>query len=222
MGKSKRAARLEARRARQRRDKILKAVALVVVIAGASAAFVLTRAPKPDTSAAARGPVEISRGPADAPVTVTEYGDFNCPACKAYHEAGIIDQVLARYPNEVRFVFRHFPVIAHVSPQLAEAAECAYDEGAFWEFYDLLFAHSPTRPSEMVELGRSLGIESSQFEQCVQSRQYADLVEDQLREALQHGFRGTPSFTVNHIPLAGPPSFSQLISLVEEILAEAG
>jgi protein-disulfide isomerase len=164
-------------------------------------------------------PVEISRGPQDAKVTIVEYGDFNCPACKAYHEAGIIDQVLARYPSDVRFVFRHFPVITYASPQLAEAAECAYDQNAFWQFHDLLYINGPSSAGDMSDYASQLGLDMERFDRCTDTRQYAGMVDDQLREAVQLGFRGTPSFVVNNTPLAGPPGFSQLVGMIEEALA---
>lgn len=219
MGKSKRVARREARLAAQRRNGIFRTIGLFVVVVGASTAFILTRPPKQDPSAAQRVPAEMSRGPEDAKVTIVEYGDFNCPACKAYHEFGIIDQVLAQYPNDVRFVFRHFPIITQVSSQLAEAAECAYDQEAFWEFHDLLFVNGPSSLGDMRAYANQLGLDAEQFDRCTDSRQHADLVESQLREALQIGFVGTPSFMVNETALAGPPSYAQLVSLIEDALA---
>ena len=100
-------------------------------MAGAITAFVATRPPAPDPSLPALVAEEVNKGPAGALVTITEYGDFNCPSCRQYHQLGIIDQVIAQFPGEVRFVWRHFPVITPSSPDLAEAAECAADQGAF-------------------------------------------------------------------------------------------
>ncbi|MEE8366964.1 MAG: thioredoxin domain-containing protein, partial [Thermoanaerobaculia bacterium] len=190
----------------------------VVVAVGAIAAFAATRPPAPDPSLPALVAEEISKGPADAPVTIIEYGDFNCPSCRQYHQLGIIDQVLAQFPGEVRFVWRHFPVITPSSPDLAEAAECAADQGAFWEFHDLLFDASPTSKGQMVGFAAQLGLDTEAFSQCFESRGYRAAVEDQMKEAFGHGFRGTPSFMINDTPLAGPPTYDLLISLVEDQL----
>jgi protein-disulfide isomerase len=205
----------KARAAARRRRHRLNAIIGVVVVAGAIAAFAATRPPAPDPSLPAPVAEEISKGPVEAPVTITEYGDFNCPSCRAYYQLGIIDQVLAQYPGEVRFVWRHFPVITPSSPDLAEAAECAADQGAFWEFHDLLFDAAPTGRAQMVGFAEQLGLDTEAFSQCFESRGYQDAVEDQMREAFGLGFRGTPSFMINDTPLAGPPTFEYLISVVE-------
>jgi protein-disulfide isomerase len=207
-------ARAAARRRKRWRNRIIG----VVVVAGAIAGFAATRPPAPDPSLPAVVAEEISKGPAEAPVTITEYGDFNCPSCRSYHQLGIIDQVLAQYPGEVLFVWRHFPVITPSSPDLAEAAECAADQGAFWDFHDLLFDASPTARGQMVGFAEQLGLDAEAFNQCFESRGYRDAVEDQTREAFGLGFRGTPSFMINDSPLAGPPTYELLISLVEDQL----
>lgn len=208
----------KARAAARRRRRRLNAIIGVVVVAGAIVAFAATRPPAPDPSLPAVVAEEISKGPAEAPVTIVEYGDFNCPSCRAYYQLGIIDQVLAQYPGEVRFVWRHFPVITPSSPDLAEAAECAADQGAFWAFHDLLFDAAPTGRGQMIGFAEQLGLDTEAFSQCFESRGYRDAVEDQMREAFGLGFRGTPSFMINDTPLAGPPTFEYLISVVEDQL----
>lgn len=204
-------ARAKAKRRRRYRNIIIG----FVIAAGAFAAFAATRPPAPDPSLPPMVTEEESKGPADAVVTIVEYGDFNCPSCRIYHQLGIIDQVLAQYPEEVRFVWRHFPVITPSSPDLAEASECASDQGAFWEFHDLLFDAAPTGAGQMVGFAGQLGLDVEAFEQCFQSRGYQGAVEDQMREAFGQGFRGTPSFMINDTPLAGPPTFELLISMIE-------
>jgi protein-disulfide isomerase len=208
------------RRAARRRRKLAAILSALVLVVGAGVAFMSTGAASPDPAVTVRPDVEISKGPADAPITIVEYGDFNCPACKAYHQYGIIDQVLASYPEQVRFVFRHFPVITADSPRLAEAVECAYDQGAHLEFHDGLFQISPSRPNDAYSVAAQLGLDQEQFEQCYDGRHYRGLVQAQLREALSHGFRGTPSFMVNDTPLAGPPNYDFLVSIIEGYLTQ--
>ena len=205
----------KARSAARRRRRRINAIIGVVLVGGAITAFAATRPPAPDPSLPELVAEEVSKGPADAPVTIIEYGDFNCPSCRQYHQLGIIDQVLAQYPGEVRFVWRHFPVITPSSPDLAEAAECASDQGAFWEFHDLLFNAAPTSKGQMVGFAEQLGLDVAAFGKCFESRGYQDAVEDQMIEAFGHGFRGTPSFMINDTPLAGPPTYEYLISVVE-------
>lgn len=209
-----------ARRAAARRRRILQIAVGAGIIGVSTLIFVLTRQPKAEPVPPERATAQMSRGPEDAPVTITEYGDFNCPSCKAYHQAGIIARVLSEHPGEVRFVFRHFPVITAASPRLAEAAECAYDQGAFWEFHDRLYAVSPSAPGDMPAIAKELGLDEEAFQQCYDSRQYAGLVDEQLRAAYGFGFRGTPSFTINDLPLAGPPSYEQLSAMVASLLSD--
>ena len=208
----------KARAAARRRRRWRNIIIGVVVVAGAIAAFAATRPPAPDPSLPALVAEEVSKGPAEALVTITEYGDFNCPSCRQYHQLGIIDQVLAQFPGEVRFVWRHFPVITPSSPDLAEAAECAADQGAFWEFHDLLFDAAPTGKGQMAGFAEQLGLDAEAFSQCFESGGYREAVEDQTREAFGLGFRGTPSFMINDTPLAGPPTFNLLMSLVQDQL----
>ncbi len=208
----------KARAAARRRRRWRNIIVGVVVVAGAIAALAATRPPAPDPSLPALVAEEVSKGPAEATVTITEYGDFNCPSCRQYHQLGIIDQVLAQFPGEVRFVWRHFPVITPSSPDLAEASECAADQGAFWEFHDLLFDASPTGKGQMVGFAEQLGLDIEAFSQCFESGGYREAVEDQMREAFGFGFRGTPSFMINDTPLAGPPTFNLLMSLVQDQL----
>ncbi len=208
----------KARRAARRRRRWRNRIIGVLLIGGAIAAFAATRPAAPDPSLPAPVAEEVSKGPAEAPITIVEYGDFNCPSCRAYHQAGIIDQVLAQYRGQVRFVWRHFPIITPVSPKLAEAAECAADQGAFWEFHDLLFDAAPTRAGQMKGFAEYLGLDVEAFDRCFKSRGYRAAVEDQMREAFGHGFLGTPSFKINDTPLAGPPSYEYLISVIEDQL----
>lgn len=218
MAKSKRASKRKARKSDNRRQKVIQISVIGLVIVIASAAWITSRPPDVPPLSEDRLAVIQSRGPENARVTITEYGDYNCPSCKIYHELGIIQQVLDDFPNDVRFVFRHFPIITPDSPELAEAAECAADQGAFWDLHDILFTFGPSRPSDVVDYANQIGLDQTTFETCVDSRQYSELVNEQLREAFGFGFRGTPSFLINETFLAGPPSYEQLRSIVESIL----
>ena len=77
-------------------------------------------------------------------MTIVEYGDFNCPSCQAWFRAGILEQIMVDFPEKVRFEFRHFPVITPRSPKLAEAIECAQEQGKFWELHNVLYEFGPT------------------------------------------------------------------------------
>ena len=158
-------------------------------------------------------------GSPNALVTIIEYGDFGCPACQAWHNAGILDRVIETYGDQVQFVWRDFPIITAFSPEAAQAAQCAYDQDKFWEYHDYLYerAHS-LRVGDLKFYAGELGFDSIAFKQCLDSGQHRATVEKDLQDAFDRRFRGTPSFLVNEQPLAGPPTFEYLQSLIEPIL----
>lgn len=159
-------------------------------------------------------------GSPSAPVTLIEYGDFGCPSCRAWHQAGILEQILAAYGDQVRFIWRDFPVITAQSPKAAEAPQCAYDQGRFWEYHDLLYERaSSLAVRELKTYATDLGLDSETFNQCLDSGTHRTTVDRDLQQAFQFGFRGTPSFQLNGQTLAGPPSFEYLQRLIEPLLA---
>jgi protein-disulfide isomerase len=170
------------------------------------------------TVSKARIAEQHSRGPADAKVTIIEYGDFDCTTCKAFFDSGTLQRIQNDFPRQVRVVFRHLPIITPVSPKLAEAAECAADQGAFWPFHDLLYQKAPTQPSQMPDLAKQLGLNVPDFTACLDSGRYANLVQAETQEGFAHGFHATPAFIINGEPLAGPPSYDQLKQRIQTLL----
>jgi Na+/H+ antiporter NhaA len=137
------------------------------------------------------------RGPAEAPVTLVEYGDFECPYCGQAEE--VIRELLAD-SGEVRYVWRHLPLAdVHVHAQLAaEAAEAASEQGAFWEMHDLLFKHQDAlRRSDLEGYARELGLDVDLFDEALRTHRNAARVADDVDSADLSGVSGTPSFFVN-------------------------
>ena len=138
------------------------------------------------------------RGRTDAPVTVLEYGDYECPYCRG--AARDVREMLARYPDSVRFVFRNFP-ITQLHPhaeQAAEAAEAAGAQGKFWEMYELLL-----QPSSRLDLGSlldyaaGLGLDVGRFRGEVTGHAYMAKIERDIQDGVQDGVNATPKFYVN-------------------------
>jgi protein-disulfide isomerase len=154
-------------------------------------------------------------------VVITEYADFGCPACRAWHNAGIVEQVIAAYGDQVQFVWKDFPVITAQSPKAAEAGQCAFDQGKFWEYHDVLFENaSALGVSNLKGYAAQIGLDSEAFNACLDSGQNRAKVEQSLNEAQrEYGFPGTPSFLVNGKKLVGPPTFETLKSMIDSILA---
>lgn len=191
--------RQHAERRRARRLRWAAVAISVVVLAGALLAFSITRNggdPAGDGDVAAANAV----GPADAPVSVVEFGDFACPSCRAWHNSGIKDQLRAEFGDQIRFTFRHFPVISRQSPKAAEAAQCAAEQDAFWQYHDFLYEQAPPgglAPADLERYAGQLGLDGAAFARCLDSGRYQAYVERDLQAALDSGARGTPSFFVD-------------------------
>jgi Na+/H+ antiporter NhaA len=137
------------------------------------------------------------RGPLDAPVTVVEYGDFECPYCG---QAEPVIRELLRDFGDVRYVWRHLPLNdVHPHTQLAaEAAEAAADQGAFWEMHDLLLEHQDAlRPSDLVGYAEQLGLDAERFSDALREHSGDARVADDVDSADLSGVSGTPTFFIN-------------------------
>lgn len=143
------------------------------------------------------------RGPANAPVTVEEFSDFQCPTCGRLHP--VVKQLLAKYPQQVRLVFRHYPLatIHRNARESARAAEAASEQGKFWEMADLLYEKQaewskadPARPL-FVQYAQQLGLDLGRFQQDIDSTAIAMRVVNDERRAVTRKLQGTPTFIVN-------------------------
>jgi Na+/H+ antiporter NhaA len=137
------------------------------------------------------------RGPLDAPVTVVEYGDFECPYCG---RAERVVRELLRDFGDVRYVWRHLPLNdVHPNTQLAaEAAEAAADQGAFWEMHDLLLEHQDAlRPNDLIGYAEQLGLDVERFTNDLREQAGAARVAEDVDSADLSGVSGTPTFFIN-------------------------
>jgi protein-disulfide isomerase len=138
-----------------------------------------------------------TRGPVDAPVTIVEYGDFECPYCGMAE--GVIRELLAGF-GDLRYVWRHLPLNdVHASAQLAaEASEAAAEQGRFWEMYDLLLAHQDEiRPGDLLAYAEQLGLDIEQFTTALHQHTLAARIAEDVDSADLSGVSGTPTFFVN-------------------------
>ena len=144
------------------------------------------------------GPVDHTLGPDHAPVTLVEYGDFECPNCK--QAAPAVKLLLERFDEKVRFVFRNFP-LEDVHPhalRAAEAAECAGGQGKFWQMHDLLFANQEhLKPKQLHGYAEQIGLDMARYTAEMDDEVYLQRVREHIDGGLKSGVRGTPSFFVN-------------------------
>jgi protein-disulfide isomerase len=161
------------------------------------------------------------RGPIDAPVTIVEYGDFECPYCG---QAEPVVRELLRDFGDVRYVWRHLPLNdVHPNAQLAaEAAEAAADQGAFWEMHDLLLTHQDAlRLSDLVGYARELRLDVDRFTDALRRRAGEARVADNVDGADLSGVRGTPTFFINGRRHYGAYDITSLSSAVRAARARA-
>ncbi len=176
--------------------------------------FVLERA---RVEVAGSGP---SVGSDDAPVTIVEFSDYECPYCKQAEQ--VVAQVRDRYPDQVRFEFRHYP-LENIHPRAraaAEAAICAETQESFWEFHERVFADASTDLSDenLRAHAESAGLDLAAFDACVAERSGKSRVDRDLDAGREAGVEGTPTFFVNGIPVTGGGSADDFAKLIDEEL----
>jgi protein-disulfide isomerase len=170
--------------------------------------------------------VRNAKGPESAPVTIVEFSDFQCPACLSAEP--VVKQIVAKYPDKVRFVYRHLPLTSiHPHAQAAAlASEVAADQGKFWELHDELFASQNTW-SDMKSSGEfethlegvltKLSIDKKDFLKRMDEPSIRDRVTADVAAATQLGVDATPTFYVN----GQPTPAQELMSAVESVLSAA-
>jgi protein-disulfide isomerase len=159
-------------------------------------------------------------GPKTAPVTIIEYADFGCPSCWYWYKQGILNQLRAKYGDQIRFVWRDYPVITLLSPNAAEAGQCANEQGKFWEFHDAVYDHEGAiEASDLKSYAAIIGLNMSQFNECVASHRYRDRVNAEQTEAFRHGYNGAPFFLVNNHLVIGSQSLAVFADFIDPLLA---
>lgn len=146
-----------------------------------------------------------TRGPAGAPITLIEYGDYACPYCTETYPA--VERLRSELGEKLRFAYRHFPVSSPArSRRAAEAAEAAADQGSFWKMHDLLSREPGAHLDEnrLLELAKSLDLDMGAFRRTLRQNQYAARIERDLSSGRQNEVRGTPTFFVNGERFEGP------------------
>lgn len=166
---------------------------------------------------AATGP---SKGAANAPVTIVEFSDFECPFCSRVNPT--IDQVMKKYEGKVRVVFRNYPLPMHPNaPKAGEAALCAHDQGKFWEMHDTLFDNQRALSVEDLKgYAGQLGLDQTKFDECLDSGAKAAVVKNDMAEGQAAGVSGTPAFFINGRLLSGAQPFEEFEKAIDAELGD--
>jgi protein-disulfide isomerase len=178
-------------------------------------AKVLMAPPRFEVSVPASAP---ATGPADAPVTIVEYTDYQCPFCQKAQET--VDAMLERYGTKVRFVHRDYPLDMHPHARpAAAAAHCAGDQGRFWEYRrSLLMQAGDLGDADLHSRAASLKLDTATFKTCLASQRHDEEVQKSLAEGIALGVNGTPTFFVNGRFMTGAPSVDAFADVIEDEL----
>ncbi|MGH9428162.1 MAG: DsbA family protein [Terriglobia bacterium] len=170
-------------------------------------------------SALGKGPM---LGSSTAPVTIVEFADFQCSFCRKFW-ADTLPKLKESYVKQgpVRLVYRHFAILGKFSAQAAMAADCAGEEGKFWEYHDQLFANQGAlafTQSKLEQYARELGLQATNFKRCLTAEKYRKKVEGETAVAASLGARGTPTFFVNGRLVVGAQPFEVFQKVINEEL----
>lgn len=167
-------------------------------------------------------PAASVKGPKDAPITIVEFSDFQCPFCAKAQ--AVLQQVLEAYPHEVKLVYRHFPLDRHPQAKLAaEAAECAAEQGKFWEYHGRLFANASQLSSDKLRrLAEELRLDMRAFAACLGSGKPGARVAEDVADGKDAGVTGTPTFFINGRLVEGAQPFGTFKRIIDQELALRG
>jgi protein-disulfide isomerase len=164
-------------------------------------------------------------GSASAPVTIIEFSDFQCSYCKRFW-ADTLPKLKEAYIDQgkVRFIYRHFAILGKHSEQAAQAAECAAEQGKFWEYHDQLFKNQgglAFTEAKLRQYARDIGLNGGPFDSCLGTGKQKEKVERETTAAAYLGGRGTPFFVVNQRHLVGAQPFDVFRKVIDEELESA-
>lgn len=211
----------------QKQRRITRLLWLLAALAVAGVmAFTFWPKNKPPTPTVEVG-LDKSIGDENAPAVIVEYGDFQCPACQRFFQT-TAEQLKTEYvqTGKVRFVFRQFAFLGDESQWAAEASECANEQGLFWIYYDKLYQEQNGENvgvysiDNLKRFAADLGLDTSGFNQCLDSGRYTEKVQQETLEGQQAGVRGTPSVFVNGQYIENGSNYLVLQAAVEAALGK--
>jgi protein-disulfide isomerase len=163
---------------------------------------------------------EPTLGPSNAPITIVEFSDFQCPYCRQAQST--VKRLMAEYEGKIKLVFRDFP-LRSIHPQAqkaAEAAQCAAEQQKFWPYHDKLFTSTNLQMEELKKFAQELALNLEQFTACLDSGRSAAGIDTDMQDGQQAGVNATPTFFVNGSPLSGAASYERFKELVDAALEQ--
>jgi protein-disulfide isomerase len=161
-------------------------------------------------------------GGAKAPVTIIEFSDYQCPFCG--RAEGVVDQVMKKYGDKVRLVYRDYPLPMHPYARPAsEAANCANAQGKFWEYHAKLFANQTALSEDNLKsYAKDVGLDTAKFDQCLADKPYKAAIDKDMSDGEKVGVNGTPAFFINGRMLSGAQPLEKFQEVIDEELRVKG
>ena len=164
----------------------------------------------------------VALGPADAPVTIVEWSDYQCPFCKRAHPT--VEQLLTEYKDKVRFVYADYPLSFHKQAWPASvAAHCAADQGKFWEMHkNLMEAQGDLSPADLAKRATDIGLNAETFGTCLDSKKFDTRIQNSFNDGMALGVTGTPAFFINGRMLVGAQPIEAFRDVINDELQRKG
>lgn len=161
-----------------------------------------------------------SFGPEDAPITIVEFSDFQCPFCKRFHQE-TYQALLESYPGQIRFVYRNLPLTS-IHPDAFSAAVaslCAQEQNAYWEYHDKLFTGDALSRDVYMQYAEELNLNAEEFSACLDSGKFDDFIQQDMDFAFNLGVSSTPTFFINGLAIVGAQPLSSFQTIIDKELA---
>lgn len=168
------------------------------------------------------GDRDHAQGPESAPVTLVEYGDYECPYCGAAYP--VVKKLQEKLGRNVRFIFRNFPLnsMHPHAEHAAEAAEAAAAQDKFWEMHDWIYEHQETiEDQDLLQAGKVLNLDPAKFMKDLQSQAFLPRVREDFQSGVRSGVNGTPTFFINGVRHDRAPSYDDLLSALQTAIGKA-
>jgi protein-disulfide isomerase len=161
-----------------------------------------------------------SLGPADAPITIVEFSDYQCPYCRRWHDE-VYENLLKTYPGKIKFVYRNLPLTSiHPDAQAAaEAAMCAGEQNVYWQYHDKLFSSEILGNGAYTQYAQELNLDMTAFEACISTQKYKDAIQADSDFALNLGISSTPTFFINGLAIVGAQPIEVFKQVIDKELA---
>ncbi|MEK7662026.1 MAG: thioredoxin domain-containing protein [Patescibacteria group bacterium] len=208
--------------------KTISAVVIIVISLGLLAAFWQKEGSAQGGSVTSLNSSDWTRGAPNPKITLIEYGDFQCPACRSYE--GVVQQLSKDFKDTLSFGYRHFPLVQiHQNALLSsKASEAAGLQGGFWEMHDILYEKqsewSTASNGKEIFIGyaKSLGLDIARFEKDLESAELTKKIEANYRDGLRLDVSSTPTFFLNGKKIKSPGSLEDFKKLIEKELSGSG